>query len=75
MCQKAYSGIASGRQGLGKSGLWPAAGTKKEREPGKPALLLFARYARQAAAMLAWAGICRATDSERHCRELPEVSR
>ena len=42
MCQKAYSGIASGRQGLGKSGLWPAASTKKEREPGKPALLLFA---------------------------------
>ena len=41
MCQKAYSGIASGRHGLGKPGLWLAAGTKKEREPGKPALLLY----------------------------------
>ena len=33
------------------------------------------RYARQAAAMPAWADICRATDSEQLCCELPVVSR
>ena len=34
----------------------------------------FARYARKAAAVLARAGICRATVIERQCREMSEVS-
>ena len=34
-----------------------------------------AGYARQGDAMLAWADICRATDSEQLCCELPVVSR
>ena len=36
---------------------------------------LIMQYARQAAAMPAWADICRATDSEQLCCELPAVSR
>ena len=34
-------------------------------------VLFFARYARQATVVLARAGICRATDSDRLCLELP----
>ena len=39
----------------------------------KAAAALFVRYARQAAAVLARADICRATDSERLCRELAAI--
>ena len=39
----------------------------------KAAAALFVRYARQAADVLARADICRATDSERLCRELAAI--
>ena len=39
----------------------------------KAAAALFVRYARQAAAVLARADICRATDSEGLCRELAAI--
>ena len=52
---------------------------KKERDRfihlGWGGSSFLAGYARQGDAMLAWADICRAADSEQLCCELPVVSR
>ena len=56
--------------GGGSAGLEPPAAARRKVQ-GR----IFARYARRATDVLARAGIRRATDSERLCRELPVVSR